>query len=46
MPKNKTQKQYLLEQFEINHDWTFEDKIRFAEHIGMTVNQVSKWNWD
>lgn len=46
MTKKKDQKEFLVEEFNKNHNWTFKDKIMIAEKIGMTVQQVSKWHWD
>ena len=36
----------LVAEFEKSNKWSYKDKIRIAELIGMTFHQVSKWNWD
>ena len=46
MAKMPVQMQVLMDQFCINPEWTFSTKIKIAKQIGMTLNQVSKWNWD
>ena len=38
--------QVLVAEFEKNPKWTYEDKIRIGDMIGMTHFQVAKWNWD
>ena len=36
----------LVEYFNQNPIWDYAEKVRIAEEIGMTYNQVAKWNWD
>lgn len=36
----------LLTEFSKKQTWTFADKIRISQEIGMTHQKVSKWNWD
>ena len=36
----------LVDYFNINPTWDYAIKVKIAEEIGMTLNQVSKWNWD
>ena len=44
--KNTTQIKCLLEHFERNPVWNYQKKLHIAESLGMTLSQVSKWNWD
>ncbi len=46
MRKDKDQMSILVEEFNKNQKWSYNDKIRIGEQIGMTFHQVSKWNWD
>ena len=46
MRKNSRQMEILREKFQEQPVWSYSMKMRIAEEIGMTVNQVSKWNWD
>ena len=46
MRKDKDQMEILVAEFEKSSKWSYKDKIRIAEQIGMTFHQVSKWNWD
>ena len=46
MRKNKNQMAILREKFDEEPVWSYSKKMQIAEEIGMTVNQVSKWNWD
>lgn len=36
----------LQEYFDKDPNWTYAVKMDIAAQIGMTPNQVSKWNWD
>ncbi len=36
----------LKSYFAENPEWSFTTKMEVANKIGMTVGQVSKWNWD
>ena len=44
--KNGNQIKVLLEYFEKTQVWDYPTKIKIAEELGMTLSQVSKWNWD
>ena len=46
MRKKPQQMEILNQFFNQNPDWTYALKMRIAQEIGMTPNQVSKWNWD
>ena len=46
MRKNPQHMYLLVDYFNTNPVWDYETKVRIAEEIGMTFNQVSKWNWD
>ena len=46
MRKKPQHMQLLVDYFNLNPIWDYETKVRIAEEIGMTFNQVSKWNWD
>ena len=46
MRKKKWQMEILREKFNDEPVWSYAKKMQIAEEIGMTVNQVSKWNWD
>ena len=46
MRKKPTQMGILTEFFERDPNWTYATKMKIASTIGMTPNQVSKWNWD
>ena len=36
----------LIDYFNMNPTWDYQTKVKIAEEIGMTFNQISKWNWD
>ena len=36
----------LVNYFNMKPIWDYGLKVRIAEELGMTFNQVSKWNWD
>ena len=36
----------LQEYFNRDPNWSYATKMEIAAQIGMTPNQVSKWNWD
>ena len=36
----------LLKEFAKNPVWDLSDKIRIGEAVGLTPNQVAKWNYD
>ena len=44
--KNKTQIKRLKEIYDQDPVWDYSKKITIAEELGMTLQQVSKWNWD
>ena len=44
--KNKNQIKRLKEIFAQDPVWDYSKKITIAEELGMTLQQVSKWNWD
>ena len=46
MRKKPTQMGILQEYFERDPNWSYATKMEIASNIGMTPNQVSKWNWD
>lgn len=46
MRKDREQMEILVSEFQRSNKWSYKDKIRIAEQIGMTFHQVSKWNWD
>ena len=46
MRKKKWQMELLKEYFQQEPVWAYAKKMSIADEIGMTVNQVSKWNWD
>ena len=46
MRKDPNQMKVLVEEFNKNPKWTYSDKIRIGQRIGMTHHQVAKWNWD
>lgn len=46
MMKRPYQQQVLHDYFQENPDWSYSTKVQIASQIGMTSNQVSKWNWD
>ena len=44
--KNKNQIKRLKEIYAQDPVWDYSKKITIAEELGMTLQQVSKWNWD
>ena len=44
--KNSAQIKCLNEHFKFNPVWNYQKKLHIAEQLGMTLSQVSKWNWD
>ena len=46
MRKKPDQMGILMNYFDKNPNWTYAIKMEIAAQIGMTPNQVSKWNWD
>lgn len=44
--KNKNQIKRLKEIYAQEPVWDYSKKITIAEELGMTLQQVSKWNWD
>ena len=46
MRKRQRHMKTLLEYFKKDPVWDYQMKVRIALEIGMTFNQVSKWNWD
>lgn len=46
MRKKPDQMGILMKYFDKNPNWTYAIKMEIAAQIGMTPNQVSKWNWD
>ena len=46
MRKNKEQMKVLMEEFNKNYKWSYEQAVKISERIGMAYHQVSKWNWD
>ena len=44
--KNKDQLKRLREFYKEDPVWDYSKKIEIAVELGMTLNQVSKWNWD
>ena len=44
--KKDSIRQILRKYFNESPIWDYGLKIRIASEIGMTFNQVSKWNWD
>jgi len=44
--KNQVQIKALQYHFKRQPVWDHATKISIAESLGMTLNQVSKWNWD
>jgi hypothetical protein len=44
--KDNSQLDYLIKMFDKSPIWEYKEKVRIAATIGMTFNQVSKWNWD
>ena len=36
----------LQREFDRDPNWSYKTKMEIARTIGMTPNQVSKWNWD
>jgi len=46
MRKSSAQIEQLLIHFERNPVWDFATKVALGDQLGMTLAQVSKWNWD
>jgi hypothetical protein len=46
MRKKPLQMNVLMEHFNQDPSWSYALKMKIATQIGMTPNQVSKWNWD
>ena len=46
MRKKPDQMGILQGYFDKDPNWTYAVKMEIAAQIGMTPNQVSKWNWD
>ena len=46
MRKKPDQMNILQDEFDRDPNWNFKKKMEIASAIGMTPNQVSKWNWD
>ena len=46
MRKKPVQMGILQEYFKRDPNWSYATKMEIAAQIGMTPNQVSKWNWD
>ena len=46
MRKKPDQMGILQDYFDKDPNWTYAVKMEIAAQIGMTPNQVSKWNWD
>ena len=46
MRKKKWQTEILRGYFKQEPIWSYAKKMQIANEIDMTVNQVSKWNWD
>lgn len=44
--KDKKQIKQLVAEFSKKQTWTYADKIRISQEVGMTPHKVSKWNWD
>merc|ERR1712187_1045139 len=44
--KKKEQYNVLMAHFSEDPNWSYRKKVKIASEIGMTFNQVSKWNWD
>lgn len=44
--KNPQQVKILRKNFEENPTWNRSKQFQIAVEIGMTINQVAKWNWD
>mmetsp|Transcript_16279 Transcript_16279/g.11469 ORF Transcript_16279/g.11469 Transcript_16279/m.11469 type:complete len:101 (+) Transcript_16279:1024-1326(+) len=44
--KNNNQRSALEAEYLQNSEWSFDKKRELAIKFGMSVNQVSKWNWD
>ena len=44
--KNNAQISVLLHHFKKQPVWDYAMKIAIGQSLGMTLSQVSKWNWD
>ena len=44
--KKSSHKKKLIEYFNANPIWDYTLKVTIAKELGMTFNQISKWNWD
>ena len=46
MRKTGAEVAILKKYFDESPIWSYEHKVAIAQEVGMTFNQVSKWNWD
>ena len=46
MKKKNYHMKTLMMYFLKNPTWDYSEKVAIAAELGMTYNQVSKWNWD
>jgi len=44
--KNQDQNQILIDEFNVNANWSKDKIVKLAQRVGLKQSQIYKWNWD